>query len=156
MRRKQAERPPPRARVLQPCPSACDALFAAPTIFSGLARNAGHLFALSGLALTGPLLNLLGGNPAFFAAHEMTRWEVVAFALIVALVPALILTAIEALAGLVSAAARDTLHLVFVAFLGAVAALQFVRNLDAPSGIALLVALAIGVGIAALYRSKAG
>jgi hypothetical protein len=102
------------------------------------------------------LLNLLGGNPAFFAAHEMTRWEVVAFALIVALVPALILTAIEALAGLVSEAARDTLHLVFVAFLGAVAALQFVRNLEAPSGIALLVALAIGVGIAALYRSKAG
>jgi Sulfatase len=121
-----------------------------------LARNAGHLFALSGLALTGPLLNLLGGNPAFFAAHEMTRWEVVAFALVVALVPTLILTAIEALAGLISTRARDTLHIVFIAFLGAVAALQFVRNLDTRSSIALLIAVAVGVGIAALYRSKQG
>jgi hypothetical protein len=121
-----------------------------------LARNAGHLFALSGLALTGPLLNLLGGNPAFFAAHEMTRWEVVAFALFVALVPPLVLTAVEALAGLASIRARDTLHIVFVALLGAVAALQFVRNIDAPSGFALLIALLIGAGVAALYRSKEG
>src|SRR4051794_22838402 len=127
-----------------------------PTIFSGLARNAGHLFALSGLALTGPLLNLLGGNPAFFAAHEMTRWEVVAFALVVALVPTLILTAIEALVALASTRARDTLHIVFIALLAAVAALQFARNLDASSGIALLVALAIGGGVAALYRAKEG
>ena len=132
------------------------ALFAARSIFSGLARNAGHLFALSGLALTGPLLSLLGGNPAFFAAHEMTRWEVVTFALIVALVPTLVLTAIEAAAGLVSTRARDVLHVGFIALLGAVAALQFVRNLDTPSAIALLAALAIGAGIAALYRSKQG
>src|SRR3954447_14687719 len=94
-----------------------------------LARNAAHLFALSGLALTGPLLNLLGGNPAFFAAHEMSRWEVIGFALVVALVPALVLTAIEALLGLASHPARDIVHLVFVALLAAVAALQFVRNL---------------------------
>ncbi|HEX6713197.1 MAG TPA: sulfatase-like hydrolase/transferase [Thermoleophilaceae bacterium] len=86
----------------------------------------------------------------------MTRWEVVAFALFVALVPALVLTAVEALAGLASVRARDTLHIVFVAFLAAVAALQFVRNLDAPSGIALLIALAIGAGVAALYSSKDG
>jgi hypothetical protein len=125
-------------------------------MFSCLARNAGHLFALSGLALTGPLLNLLGGNPAFFAAHEMTRWEVIGFALVVALVPTLILTAVEALAGLASRHARNTLHIVFVALLATVAALQFVRNLDAPSGIALLIALGIGVGVAALYRAKNG
>ena len=86
----------------------------------------------------------------------MTRWEVIAFALVVAIVPALILTAVEALAGLASRELRDTLHLIFIALLGAVAALQFVRNVDAPSGIALLVALAIGVGIAVLYRAKDG
>ena len=86
----------------------------------------------------------------------MTRWEVVAFALIVAIVPALVLTAIEALAGIVSVRLRDTLHIVFIAFLGFVAALQFVRNIDAGSGIALLIAVAIGAGIAALYRAKAG
>jgi hypothetical protein len=124
--------------------------------FPCLARNAVHLFALAGLALTGPLLNLLGSNPAFFAAHEMTRWEVVAFALIVAFVPALILFGIEALIGLFSTAARDVAHVVFIAFLGFVAALQFVRNFDSPAGVALLVALAVGVAIAALYRSKEG
>jgi hypothetical protein len=86
----------------------------------------------------------------------MTRWEVIAFGVIVAIVPALILTAIEALVGLASVRARDTLHAVFIAFLGFVAALQFVRNVDAPAGIALLVAAGIGVAIAALYRSRDG
>jgi hypothetical protein len=86
----------------------------------------------------------------------MTRWEVIGFALVVALVPALILTAIEALAGLASTRARDTLHIVFVALLAAVAALQFVRNIDAPSGLALLIAMAVGVAVAALYRAKDG
>ena len=119
-------------------------------------RNLAHLIALSGLAIAGPLLNLLGGNPAFFAAHEMSRWEVVAFGLLVALGPALILGAIEALAGLVSRSARDTLHLVFIAFLASVAALQFVRDVDAPGAVALVVAVLIGVAIAALYRSKDG
>src|SRR4051794_11801393 len=85
----------------------------------------------------------------------MTRWEVVAFALIVALVPSLILPAIEALAGLASLRGRATLPILFIALLGFVAALQFVPNIDAASGIALLIALAIGIGIAALYRSKA-
>jgi Sulfatase len=125
-------------------------------MFNGLVRNAVHLFALSGLALTAPLLNLLGGNPAFFAAHEMTRWEVIAFALIVALCPTLVLMLMEAVAGVVSRPLRDSLHLVFIALLGAVAALQFVRNVDAPSVLALLVALAIGVVVAALYRGKEG
>lgn len=121
-----------------------------------MARNAVHLLALAGLAITGPLLNLLGGNPAFFAAHEMTRWEVIGFALIVALGPALILLALEALAGLASERARDVLHVVSIGLLGAVAALQIVRNIDAPSFVALLIALAVGAGIAALYRSKQG
>jgi hypothetical protein len=67
-----------------------------------------------------------------------------------------LLTAVEALAGLASERARDTLHVVFVAFLAAVAALQFVRNIDAPTGIALLIALLIGLAVAALYRSKEG
>lgn len=125
-------------------------------MFIRLLRNAGHLFALAGLALTGPLLNLLGGNPAFFAAHEMTRWEVVGFALVVALAPALVLAAVEALAGLASDRLRDSLHLVFIALLATVAALQFVRNVDAPTAVAALIALAIGAVVAALYRSKEG
>ena len=86
----------------------------------------------------------------------MTRWEVVAFALLVAFVPALILFAIEALVGLFSNRARDVVHVVFIAFLGFVAALQFVRNFNSPAGFALLVAVAIGVVIALLYRSKEG
>jgi hypothetical protein len=86
----------------------------------------------------------------------MTRWEVIGFALFVALVPALVLAAVEALVSIASVRARDALHLVFVALLAAVAALQFVRNVDTGSSIALLIALAIGASVAALYRSKDG
>ena len=54
-----------------------------------LGRAAVHLIALSSLAFAQPLLDVLGRYPAFFAAHDVTRWGVVAFALVVLLVPGL-------------------------------------------------------------------
>src|SRR4051812_27614252 len=86
----------------------------------------------------------------------MGRWEVVGFGLVIAIVPALILAGIEAIAEILSPRARDVLHLVFIGFLGAVAALQFVRNMNTRAGIALAVAVAIGVGIALLYNRAEG
>ncbi len=111
-----------------------------------------HLAVLSAFGIGQPLLNLLGKYPAFFAAHNSTGKEVIGFGLFILLIPPLILIAIEALVALVSARARVVVHLVFVAGLAAVFALQIVRRFDSlNSSIILLLAIVIGVGIAVLY-----
>ena len=65
-----------------------------------LPRAGVHLVALASLAVAQPLLDVLGRYPAFFAAHNVTRWGVVAFALVVLLGPGLFLLGIEAVATL--------------------------------------------------------
>lgn len=57
------------------------------------------LFGLAGLAITQPLLDTFGRQPMFFVAGRYARWQIVAFALVVTVVPA-------ALAAVVVAAAR--------------------------------------------------
>ena len=78
-----------------------------------------HLLALASLGIAQPLLDLLGNNPAFFAAHGSGRWEVVGFALVLVMLPALLLTGVELLAGLASRRARLAAHLASVALLTA-------------------------------------
>ena len=56
-------------------------------VLRSLGRAGVHLIALASLAFAQPLLDVLGRYPAFFAAHDVTRWGVVAFALAVLLVP---------------------------------------------------------------------
>ena len=94
-----------------------------------LGRAGLHLIALSSLAFAQPLLDVLGRYPAFFAAHDVTRWGVVVFALVVLLGPGLVLLAVEALATLVNRRAGWIVHLVFIGGLGAVFALTLVRRL---------------------------
>src|SRR4051794_2408502 len=111
-----------------------------------------HLAALSSLGIAQPLLNLLGKYPAFFAAHDSTPVEVVAFALVLLLVPPLILLAIEIVAALIDPRARQVLHLVFVAGLAAVFALQLVRRFSSLGATGIfLVAILLGAVVAVLY-----
>jgi hypothetical protein len=93
-----------------------------------LGRAGLHLIALSSLAFAQPLLDVLGRYPAFFAAHDVTRWGVVVFALVVLLGPGLVLLALEALATLANRRAGHVVHLVFVGALVAVFALTIVRR----------------------------
>lgn len=116
-----------------------------------------HLFGLAGLAFAQPLFDLLGSNPAFFAAHGSTRWEIVGFALVLVLAPPLILVGVEALLGLAGDRIAGGAHLAFVAFLAAVVALQIVRRADdLPAGVIFGLALALGVLVAALYARRPG
>jgi hypothetical protein len=116
-----------------------------------------HLAALASLAIAQPLLDLLGRYPAFFAAHDSTRWEIVGFALVLVLAPPLVLIALEALAGLVSAPARGVAHLVFVAGLAAIVALQVVRRAESlPTWLVFALALLPGVAAAAIYARVDG
>ena len=111
-----------------------------------------HLAVLAAFGIGQPLLNLLGKYPAFFAAHNSTGREVVGFGIVILLVPPLVLIGIELLVALVSPRARVVVHLVFVAALAAIFALQITRRLDSLDGaLVLLLALAIGAAVAVLY-----
>lgn len=114
----------------------------------GLGRDALHLAVLSSFAIAQPLFDLLGKYPAFFAAHETTRKEIIAFALVLVVVPPLVLALIEALVGLVDQRARRILHLVFVGLLAALLFLQVVRRAES-LGTGVMFALAVLLGAAA-------
>ena len=116
-----------------------------------LPRAGVHLVAIASLAVAQPLLDVLGRYPAFFAAHNVTRWGVVAFALVVLLGPGLILLGLEAVATLADRRAGYVVHLVWVGALSALLALTFVRRLGWSPAPTLAVSVAFGALFAAAY-----
>jgi hypothetical protein len=114
-----------------------------------------HLLAISSLAVAQPLLDVLGRNPAFFAAHNVTRWGVVAFALVVLLGPGLILLGIEAAVTLAHRRAAAVVHLVAMGGLSALFALTIVRRLGWAPAPTFAVSAALGALLAAAYARAA-
>ncbi len=111
--------------------------------------NGSQLSVLWSFALAQPLLNLLGNNPAFFVAHDSTRYEIIAFAIGLIVIPPLILLSVEILAGLIAPKLRRVLHLTFVACLISLLTLQLLdKAFVTPVIILLTVSLFIGVSIA--------
>jgi hypothetical protein len=108
-----------------------------------------QLLAASGFALAQPLFDLLGKNAEFFAVRGSTSSDIVLFALVVTFGPALVLLAVELLVALVSDAAAEVLHLVFIGFLAAVFGVQALKR-SGVDGTTVLIAgsVLIGVGIA--------
>jgi Sulfatase len=120
------------------------AVFVVPLPLSAL-----HLGALSALAVAQPLFDLISKNPDFLAARALIGWQVVALALVLVLVPPLLAVGVEALAGAVSRPLRAVLHLLFVALLVALIAVQALKNIAPAAGSAALIAAAALVGLAA-------
>jgi hypothetical protein len=107
-----------------------------------------HLGALWALAVAQPLFDLIGENPDFLAARAMRGFDVVLFAVLTALVPPLIMVAVEAAVGLAAAGLRWGLHLVLIAVLVGLIAIQALKHAGV-SGTAVLIVLAGVIGIAA-------
>src|SRR5215218_1507733 len=110
------------------------------------AARGAQLLAASGFALAQPLFDLLGKNAEFFAVRGSTPTDIVLFALVVTFGPALLLLAVELLVALVSEAAAQVLHLVF---LGAVFGVQALKR-SGVDGTNVLIAgsVLVGAGIA--------
>jgi hypothetical protein len=112
-----------------------------------------HLLVLWSFAVAQPLFDLLGKNGEFFAARGSTRWDIVAFALVVPFaVPALLL-------GLEAALPRPPrawVHLVLVGALLGLLVLQAIRSAGGPGWLLVLAAAAVGVAAAAFYARTAG
>ncbi|HKH18499.1 MAG TPA: sulfatase-like hydrolase/transferase [Solirubrobacteraceae bacterium] len=115
-----------------------------------------HLSALWALAVAQPIFDLIRQNPDFLAARGMRGFDVVLFAVVIALAPPLLMVAVEAAAGLAAVTLRRWVHLVFVAVLVALIGIQALEEAGA-SGTAVLIVLAgvIGIAAALLYRRSA-
>jgi hypothetical protein len=110
-----------------------------------------HLAGLSALAVAQPLFDLLARNAEFFAVRGSSRWDVVLFAVGVAVLPPLLLLGLEALAGLAHERAAAAVHLLFVGILVGLLAMQVLRSSDSSAAVVLAVAGTAGAGAALLY-----
>jgi Sulfatase len=111
-----------------------------------------HLAALWSFAVAQPLFALLRESPEFLAARGALGFDVVSFAVLLVVLPPALLLAVELLAGLIDRRARRALHLVFVATLAALLAIQALkRSIDAADGVLIGLAALVGIAAAVAY-----
>lgn len=109
------------------------------------------VFALSALAVTQPLFDLLGRNASFFVAHRASRTDVVLLTIAVVLVPPTALVAIRVAIRVLSQRASDVFHFATVGVLAALALTPPVfRAWSPPWPLALAIAVVVAVGAVAL------
>src|SRR3954449_11614172 len=92
------------------------------------ALRGAQLRAASGFALAQPLFDILGKNAEFFAVRGSTPGDIVFFALVVTLAPALILLGIELVVELLARRDALVLHHVFLGMLAAVFGVQALKR----------------------------
>jgi hypothetical protein len=138
---------------------------AAPTAAAAVRRLASRfprelleLLALTGFAVTQPLLDLTGRAPAFFLLHGLGRGGIVLLALLIATLCPLLLWAAEAAAGLVTRGRlRELAHLAVVTGLLVLLALENGKRLLPLRGKRLaLAALLLGALAGLLYHRWPG
>lgn len=97
------------------------------------------------------MLDVFGKAPEEFVFRRATSFDIVAFALVVTLLPPIVLYAIEALVRVVRRRAADVLHLALLGILAAIFLVHAVKQGISLRGVALgVVAAAGGVGFAVL------
>lgn len=113
-----------------------------------------HLGALWGLAVAQPLFDVLGESAEFFAVRDSTRWDILAFAVGIVLVPPAVLVGLEALAALIDGRLARALHLTAVAALSGLLVLQAATEVADRSSAVLLPAAALAGLVAALAYAR--
>ena len=115
-----------------------------------------HLLALSAFALAQPLFDILGKNAEFFAVRGSTPADIVLFALVITIAPALLLFAVELAAGAIDSRAGLALHLLFVGSLTAVFAIQALERLGLEGTVPLVAGAVVAglVGALAAWRVR--
>lgn len=102
------------------------------------------LVGLTGLAITQPVLDLMGQNPEFFIAGHYTSSQVLHFGLVVALVPPAVVAATYLLVRLVHRRAGEAVHAVLAAALGGVFGNVLLRGLGGDGTAPAAVATVLG------------
>lgn len=127
---------------------------------TGLRRligDAAVVCGLAGVAVVQPLLDLFGQNPTFFVAGNYGRRKIVAFALVVTLVPAAVVFVATTLPGVLGRRVGAVAHGVGVALLAGVFGLVLCRTVGIDAAYAAVpLAVALGVAVAWTERSSRG
>jgi hypothetical protein len=110
-----------------------------------------HLGVLYALAVSQPLLNLLGNNADFFTSRQLSSGKVLWFGLVVGLLIPLVLYAIDTIAGLISDRVGWIVHLVLLFALGLLLTVQIARKVFEPSVAAILLAAILAGGLTLIY-----
>lgn len=115
------------------------------------------LVGLASLAVTQPVLDLMGRNPEFFVAGAYTTSQIAAFAVVVAVVPCLVLVVLYSLVRGVHRATSEVLHVVLVGTLGLVVGNVVLRSVGGDGWGPAIAAGLTGAAVAvALRRTVAG
>jgi hypothetical protein len=110
-----------------------------------------HLVAVWAYAVSQPIFSLLQGNPEFLVVRGATRSEVIAFALLLTLVPPLAAVLCEWLVSRVSRSAGDVLHLVFLGAFFVPLGMLILKKVGADSTAIVFVASTVAVAVVAAY-----
>lgn len=116
-----------------------------------------ELFGLAGVVVAQPTLEVLGKAPDFFLFRHASRTDILLLVLVVVMLPALALWTVELLSGLAIEPVRPLAHLIMVAALLAMLALEVGKKLTPLRGANLVVLMALGGLLSGLlYRSRPG
>jgi Sulfatase len=111
-----------------------------------------NLAVLWTFAVAQPLFDLLKDNPEFFAARGSTGFDIVSFSVLLVVLPPALLLGIELLLGLIRPEVRKAAHVVFLGALVALIAAQALKKaIDASDPLLIVLSLALGAGVAALW-----
>ena len=111
------------------------------------------LLALWGLAVAQPVLDLFGKNPEFFVANSLSKYEVAAFGVVMALGVPLVLIAIEVVAYAIHRSLGVAVHVALVFALGAFFGLYLARQLGVSNDV-LSIGAALAAGGLILYGER--
>jgi hypothetical protein len=113
-----------------------------------------HLAVLSTFAVAQPLFDLLRKNPEFFAARGSPGFDIISFSILMVVLTPLVLLLLEVLGGLAHPVVRFALHLLFVAGLVALIAVQALKkSVDGSDALLIGLSAAIGALAAAAYAA---
>ncbi len=111
-----------------------------------------NLAVLWCFAVAQPLFDLLKDNPEFFAARGSSGFDIISFSVLLIVLPPALLLALELLVGLAGRGPRRAAHVVLIAGLVALIAVQALKKVFDSSDIVLIVgSVAIGVAVALLW-----
>jgi Sulfatase len=105
-------------------------------------------------AVAQPLFDLLKDNPEFFAARGSSGFDIISWSVVLVVVPPALLLAAELLIGLAGDEVRRVAHLVVIGGLVALIAVQALKkSIGASDTVLIVLSVAIGIGVAALYAT---
>src|SRR3954469_2890716 len=114
-----------------------------------------HLGVVYALAVSQPLLNLLGNNADFFTSRQLSSGKVLWFALVVGIGIPIVLYLIDLAAGLISEYVGWVIHIVLVFGLALLLTAQISRKVVSSSFGAILIA-AVLAGLITLVYARNG